>query len=77
MNSPKKPGMAFWATVVMVVSAAYVLSAGPIRFLWNRGMLPEWSAHPISAFFAPLNWLGKSGPEPIRVALVWYVQLWQ
>jgi hypothetical protein len=73
----KQTGVAFWATVVVVVAAAYVLSAGPVSFLWNRGMLPACSAPPIMAFFAPLSWLGKSGPEPVREAIVWYVQLWQ
>ena len=56
MTSPKKPGVAFWTTVMVVVSTAYVLSAGPVSFLWNRGMLPEWSSHPLAAFFAPLSW---------------------
>jgi hypothetical protein len=29
-SSQKKPGMAFWATVVVVVLVVYVLSFGPV-----------------------------------------------
>jgi hypothetical protein len=59
MTDRKKPGVAFWATVVVVVALAYPLSFGPavwatreylvsIRFFW----------HP----FRPLARLAVEGP---------------
>ena len=33
MTSPKKPGVAFWATVVVVVLVLYVASFGPVCWL--------------------------------------------
>src|SRR5262245_31438217 len=36
---PKKPGVAFWATTVVVVALAYPLSFGPACWLADRGVL--------------------------------------
>jgi hypothetical protein len=35
MKDRKKPGVAFWATVVVVVVLAYVASFGPANW-WSR-----------------------------------------
>jgi hypothetical protein len=42
MTSPKKPGVAFWTTVVVVAAlVAYPLSFGPACWLGDRGVVPE------------------------------------
>ena len=53
MTSRKKPGVAFWATVVAVVVLAYYLSLGPVFWLVNtiwpgKAAMPHWALPPFS-----------------------------
>jgi len=71
--SPKKPGVAFWATVAMVVVlVAYPLSYGPACWLVGHRLLPNWTMRPLEVFYRPIGWLYKYGPTPVRNAVVWY-----
>lgn len=82
--SRKKPGMAFWATVVVVCLALYVLSA-PLseRLVWVI-VLGHWLGEDsrdvvvsvIRGFYFPVRWLETYGPEPVRSVLFWYYDFW-
>src|SRR5579871_4177494 len=80
MTSRKKPGVAFWATVALVVVlVSYLLSFGPICRVIERRfyqqdvpMLPDWAWH----MYSPLGSLACNGPKFARVPFVWYLSLW-
>ena len=56
----KKPGVAFWATVVVVVALlAYPLSFGPACWAVGRGF---WKAEHAAILFRPLAVLTWRGP---------------
>jgi hypothetical protein len=58
MTDRKKPGVALWATVVVVVLALYVLSYGPACWWGPRpNSLPAW-ARPVYWYFLPADRLG-------------------
>ena len=79
MTSRKKPGVAYWATVVVVVMlVAYPLSFGPTYWLCDHGILP---ITPVSFAYRPLvriivwktpilspalGWYGTAVPSPRR-----------
>jgi DMSO reductase anchor subunit len=68
----KKPGVAFWATVVLSVVVLYCLSAGPVIWLYSHGTIPDWADAPTTWFYVPLDWLAHKYP----VAFFWYADLW-
>ena len=52
----KKPGVAFWATVVLLVLlVGYPLSAGPFMWLYSREYVPDWADAPVACIYAPLS----------------------
>jgi hypothetical protein len=71
----KKPGLAFWASVVVVVAGLYVLSVGPAAWLEDRGAMPAWAMPVVWRFYTPLIW-ACSRFGPTWDALVWYAALW-
>lgn len=72
MTSRKKSGVAFWATVVVVIPILYFLSAGPVIWLSAQDVLPEWADAPTTWFYAPLDWVAHKYPA----AVFWYAELW-
>jgi len=72
-ESKKKPGVAFWATVVVVVVPLfYVLSFGPACWLAYRDALSmRWTG----IVFHPLVVAAIDGPQPIRRVLAGYAEL--
>jgi hypothetical protein len=78
MTDRKKPGWAFWATVVLLSSSVlYVLSFGPACWLSNDGMI---SSTTITTVYPGLWQVVMRGPQPFRRWLRWYVNLpksWQ
>jgi hypothetical protein len=74
----KQPGVAFWATVVLVIAVmlAYPLSLGPAVWLYHHKYVPNWARMPIQVFYSPLEWLAHHGPGPVRDSFNWYVELW-
>jgi hypothetical protein len=57
MTDRKKPGVALWATVMVVVAlVGYPLSYGPARWLIQRlpTPTPEWATDAFSWFYCPL-----------------------
>jgi hypothetical protein len=70
----KKPGVAFWATMVAVVVVVYVASFGPACWIMaNR--LPPWAVSIVLVFYAPLMLLAET-TGPTHDLLQWYVHLW-
>lgn len=75
MTDRKKPGVAFWVTVVLVaVLVGYPLSLFPIAWLDVRGILLNdnsvagkitWS------YCAPARWAYESGPAWLHNYLEW------
>ncbi len=77
MTSRKQPGMAFWATVVVIGLVLYLLSFGPVEWLVRHGVGASWTEVPITWFYRPISWMYFNGPDPIHDALGWYNKLWQ
>jgi hypothetical protein len=77
MTDRKKPGVAFWATVavvvVLVVLMAYPLSFGPASRLAQRRKLPEDA---FVALYRPIGWLACCGPRPMRIAIWRWLKFW-
>jgi len=76
MTSRKKPGVAFWATVLLVGLVLYVLSIGPVMWLGVRKYLPDWALGARATIYRPMIWLVEDGPRPIGRAIEWYAALW-
>jgi hypothetical protein len=69
MTSRKKPSVAFWATVVVVVVLVYPLSFGPAVWLVEAGKLPRGSVYCV---YGPLVDLAIYEKHPIAQGLVWW-----
>jgi hypothetical protein len=68
----KKPGVVFWATVVVVVAlVAYPLSIGPAIWLTARGYL-RTSA--VQSFYMPVL-LSVEQAEPLENVVTWWGSL--
>jgi hypothetical protein len=72
----KKPGVAFWATVVVAGIVGYPVSLVAVMHLYEHGILPEWLVASISWIWFPLidscYWLSLNGPEWMQPLLEWY-----
>jgi hypothetical protein len=76
-SSPKKPGVVFWATVVLVVVlVAYPLSFGPARWLYLHDLMPAWLADPLHILYQPLFLSVEILPDSVREPYLWYLRLW-
>ena len=77
MSNRKKPGVAFWATVVVVVALlGYPLSFGPyVAFIWATDA-PEWITQPCGAFYEPLERASHRGPPWVRRSWQRYGNWW-
>ncbi len=71
MTSRKKPGVAFWATVVVVcLPLLYVASFGPVCALAEHDALPL--SVMTTGFFKPCFALIANGPKPIcTITFAW------
>ena len=75
--SRKKPGVAFWAiVVVVVVLVVYPLSFGPTLWVVNQKWCPARLIDVWVWFYRPIGWLQNYGPQPIRDIIVWYCGCW-
>ena len=73
--SRKKPGVAFWATVVVVLELVYVLSFGPAIGMSERIDNDVFLAC-CDWVYVPIAWLYLNGPEPLHDLISWWVNLW-
>src|SRR5262245_35249764 len=75
----KKPGVAFWATVVVVVVlVAYPLRFGPACwwFASEKSVLvyvgpPRTAPMYAPRMYWPIGWLAANGPSPVGDAIFW------
>ena len=78
MTSPKKPGVAFWASVIAVVALLYAISFGPACWLtaqpWENGvrndgwdMPPRWML-----IYQPFGMILTKRDSPIKTAVNWW-----
>jgi hypothetical protein len=73
MTDRKKPGVAFWATVAMVVVlVGYPLSWGPAWWLSHQSWCPNWTYCAYLDVYRPLRQLRVKGPYPIHEFVSWY-----
>ena len=72
MTSRKQPGVAFWATVVVVVVlVVYPVSFGPACWLCEKGALSQRTGWTI---FRPVTWLVLHGPRPVSSLIQSYAE---
>jgi len=78
MTFRKKPGVAFWATVVLVVGLAYPLSFGPVFWahsaLWPKSG-PRILDRALETIYCPLGHQTGYGPRIVKRSLQWYLKL--
>jgi hypothetical protein len=80
MTNRKKPGVAFWATVVLIAMlVGYPLSFGPACW-WFLGPMPPHAIATASANFAhrmywPAGWFAVYAPNSVGDAIFWYAGL--
>jgi hypothetical protein len=73
----KKPGVTFWATVlVAVVLVGYPLSIAPMLWLCRKLGYPDWMGDPLAAAWIPLQWAMLKGPKWFAVAMLKYFEWW-
>jgi hypothetical protein len=73
----KKPGVAFWASVlVVVVLALYPFSYGPARWFCLKTGVPDRAWSVIDPIFDPLWWARENGPASFREAMFDYDAWW-
>jgi hypothetical protein len=82
MTSPKKPGLAFWATVVSVVviglPATYVASFGPVCWWFAKKELPDTGTvriRCVPSIYWPIGYSAIDGPRFVRDLANWYATL--
>ena len=71
----KKPGWAFWVTVVLLSLVLYVASVGPMEWLDAHDYLPIPIKTACQFFYWPLALLASKSSLPGKI-LIWYVGLW-
>ena len=73
----KKPGVAFWATVVVfVVLVAYPLSCDPAAWIVTITGQPTWLVNVVSFIYVPLSMAEKIMPAWLKDIYLAYVFWW-
>lgn len=69
----RKTGVAFWATVTLVVAlVGYPLSFGPAMWAMNRSTV---SPRAVAMAYRPVLWLWAHGPDVVADSIIWYGHL--
>lgn len=58
----------------LLLPALYVLSLGPVIWLFNHGVIPRNASRAINSFYAPLQWL-HDWSDVAGQLLDWYATL--
>ena len=79
MTDRKKPGVAFWATVMMVVVlVAYPLSFGPACWWLSEPIemiaFSYQNTRQIPGAYWPIAWAAKHGPKPLQRMITWFAK---
>jgi hypothetical protein len=70
----KKPGLAFWATVVAAAVLLYPISFGPACWLYSRSQSLEiWETS--NRIYYPILWVWWEAPAPVDSAIEWYANV--
>jgi hypothetical protein len=70
----KKPGMAFWVTVVVAVLVGYPLTFGPACWLVAHDFLPLRATWLV---FRPVTLFATHGPYPVKYTLFWWARCFE
>lgn len=65
----KKPGLAFWATMVVVVFLVYPLSFGPACWITSHVRV---GSKAVPSLYAPIIWGWNHGGPALASPLHWY-----
>ena len=58
--------------MLLVAALLYVLSVGPLIWLYTHDAVPGWADAPLNWFYSPLDWVAHKFPG----AFFWYAELW-
>jgi hypothetical protein len=75
MTYHKKPGVTFWATVVLVVVLAYPLSMGPANWMAGKVGSPAWMLATLDVVYAPVIWIARHSTVCMK-AVNWWMSWW-
>ena len=76
MTSRKKPGVAFWATVgLVVVLVGYPLAWGPTSWLLYNVEMSDGAVELVGVLFYPIVRIGESS-RAAASAIEWYQSFW-
>lgn len=77
MTEHKRPGVAFWAFLMVIVAlAGYPLSFGPACWWFKDSKLDCGVVVNIAPHvYWPIGWLAQNGPKPLSDAINWYATL--
>jgi hypothetical protein len=74
----KKPGLALWATVVVVVVlVGYPVNSGPAAALFCILGEPKWLEQVLIVVYTPLGWAEHHGPPWMTVLFSNWCLWWQ
>jgi len=77
MTAHKKPDVAFWATIAVVVGLVYFSSEGPVmRMVYCWLGAPHWALASMHLAYAPSYAVIIRSPEPVQRAYRAYFQWW-
>jgi hypothetical protein len=77
MTAERKQSGPAIAITLFVLVFLYPLSTGPVIWLAERGLLPKDRTQQVFlVVYAPICYLGRSGPEPVRTVLHWWERFW-
>jgi hypothetical protein len=79
----KQPRVGFWCSIVLAAMLiAYPLSMGPANWLRETARNSDWRSALVIhemfvAFYRPMFWLERNGPQWLLDAMAWYAQLFR
>ena len=77
MTERKKPGVAFWVTVVLIVAlVGYPLSAGPVLWSIDKIGQPDWAFGLFRFVYGPLDWIAFHAPAWVQEPIEAYIDWW-
>jgi hypothetical protein len=76
MNQERKqPNLAICLTFVFILPVIYVLSLGPLVWVWTKIVrsTPDWLNTAFELYMFPANFVSERSPESVQMALHAYV----